>query len=400
VIAKPVTIVELTEYKPKPLAQSDLPEILGIKLFQEHQKRIEVEFPSPKTSFQWRLTSLGWVGAIPLSAELTLMLKPKVPLGNLFRMLEYAYRLDFKLLDGLLQCESLTEFYERLANVLAKRILDRERMGLHRSYVSREELLPCIRGRLDVASSVRNPWRVELDCKFEEHTADITDNQILSWTLRMILQSGLCSERIRPTVRQAYRGLQGAAMLTPISSSSCINRLYHRLNADYEPLHALCRFFLEHSGPSHQTGNHDMLPFLVDMARLFELFVAEWLKQNLPEQFELLVQHNVSVGESDQLNYQIDLVLRDRDTGKALCVLDTKYKSTDSPANDDVNQVVTYAELQGCHKAVLLYPSPLAKVSTLKVGRFNVGCFAFNLNGDLEAAGKLLLKQILSFSQP
>jgi len=140
-----------------------------------------------------------------------------------------------------------------------------------------------------------------------------------------------------------------------------------------------------------------MLPFLVDMSRLFELFVAEWLKQHLPEQFELLIKHKVSVGESDQLSYQIDLVLRDRESSKALCVLDTKYKSSDSPANDDINQVVTYAELQGCQKAVLLYPSPLTKSSTLKIGSIYVRCFAFNVNGDIEAAGKMLLEQIIKF---
>jgi len=397
VIANPVITIELTEYKPKILEQCEFQQTLATKLFHEHQHRIEVEYPTPKTDFKWRLTCLGWVGAIPLSADLTLLLKPKIPLGNLFRMLEYAYRLDFKLLEGLLTCESLTEFYERLANVLAKRILDRERTGLYRAYVSREELLPCVRGRIDIAGSVRNPCRVELNCTFEEHTPDIPDNQILAWTLRMILQSGLCSERIRSTVRQAYHRLNGAATLTPFGSTSCLNRLYHRLNSDYEPIHALCRFFLEHSGPTQNKGHHDMLPFLVDMSRLFELFVAEWLKLHLPEQFELLVKHNVSVGESDQLNYQIDLVLRDRETSKTLCVLDTKYKSSDSPANDDLYQVVTYAELQGCRKAVLLYPKPLAMNSTLKIGSFCVECFAFNLDGEIEAAGMMLLQQLVKF---
>jgi 5-methylcytosine-specific restriction enzyme subunit McrC len=136
------------------------------------------------------------------------------------------------------------------------------------------------------------------------------------------------------------------------------------------------------------------------MARLFELFVAERLKQHLPDPLELLVQHNVSVGETDQLTYRIDLVLRDRDTGKTLCVLDTKYKSTDSPANDDVNQVVTCAELQACQKAVLLYPSPLAKATPLTLGRFGIRCLAFDLKGDLEQAGESLLQQILDFSAP
>ena len=389
---------ELTEFQTRRFARHELSEHLGEKLYREHRTRVDVEFPTPKTDNEWCLTSQGWVGALPLAPDFILVLKPKVPLGNLFRMLEYAYRLDFKLLEGLIGCDSLADFYERLANVLAKRVLDRERQGLHRAYESCEELLPCVRGRLDVPGNLRAPSRVELTCQFEEHTPDISDNQILAWTLRGILQSGLCSERIRPTVRRAYRGVQGVATLTPYSPSACMNRLYHRLNADYKPLHALCRFFLEHSGPTHSTGTREMLPFLVDMARLFELFVAEWLKQHLPDPLELLVQHNVSVGEADELTYKIDLVLRDRETGNTLCVLDTKYKSADSPANDDVNQVVTCAELQACEKAVLLYPSPLPKASSLKLGRFKVHGLAFDLTGDLEKAGQSLLQQILDFS--
>ncbi|MCX7038200.1 MAG: hypothetical protein NT005_03560 [Spirochaetes bacterium] len=43
----------------------------------------------------------------------------------------------------------------------------------------------------------------------------------------------------------------------------------------------MCRFFLESSGPTHEPGGNLMLPFLVDMARLFELFVAEWLQQHI-----------------------------------------------------------------------------------------------------------------------
>jgi len=246
-----------------------------------------------------------------------------------------------------------------------------------------------------MAGCMKAPWRVELDCRFEEHTADIADNQILAWTLRGILQSGLCSGRILASVRQAFRGLQGAATLTPYGSSACLKRLYHRLNADYEPLHALCRFFLECSGPTHTTGTHDMLPFLVDMAHLFELFVAEWLKQHLPERFELLVQHSVLVGKSNKLTFRIDLVLCERQTGKVICVLDTKYKLGDSVVNADVSQVVTYAELQGCNKGVLLYPSiPLHRLDEL-VGNKRIVSLGFDLYGDdLDSAGSRLVKEL------
>ena len=117
--------------------------------------QIDIDLPSFQTDYQWELTSLGYVGYLPITPDLTFALRPKVPLRNLFGMLEYAYRLDFKLFEGLVDCATLEEFYERLANVLAKRIIDRQRRGLHRHYVPRTERSGFIRGRLDLMDRVR-----------------------------------------------------------------------------------------------------------------------------------------------------------------------------------------------------------------------------------------------------
>jgi len=61
-----------------------------------------------------------------------------------------------------------------------------------------------------------------------------------------------------------------------------MGRRYIRQNADYATLHALCRFFLEQAGPTHELGRHRMLPFVVEMAALFERFVVAWLRVHLP----------------------------------------------------------------------------------------------------------------------
>jgi 5-methylcytosine-specific restriction enzyme subunit McrC len=45
-------------------------------------------------------------------------------------MLEYAYQLkskSFRFLEGLIDCQSLEDFYSQLAYLLARRILDRGR---------------------------------------------------------------------------------------------------------------------------------------------------------------------------------------------------------------------------------------------------------------------------------
>ena len=115
-------------------------------------------------------------------------------------------------------------------------------------------------------------------------------------------------------------------MLRPVRPHVCIGRVYNRLNEDDQPLHALSHFFLEHTGPSHEMGNHRILPFLVDMAQLYERFVAEWLTVALPPEVHLRVQERLHLDAGKRLHFIIDLVLYDVKTGETRCVIDTKHK--------------------------------------------------------------------------
>jgi len=388
-------VIELTEYITQRLERDMLAESDGLSLWRDYDRQITVDYPSPLTDGQWQLTSQGWAGYIPLSDAVHLALRPKVAVGNLFRMLEYAYRLKIDFPDGLYECRSLEECYESIAVMLAKRVLERARKGFYRAGVSRAERLPYVRGRLDVGPLMRAPWHANPPCRYEERTTDIEENRILAWTLSLIARSGLCTERSRATVRQAYHTLHGAVQLLPCPSSACLNRVYTRLNEDYRPLHALCRFFLDNSGPRHERGEHLMLPFLVDMERLFEMFVAEWLRVHLPPHLTLQAQAPVHIDEHGHVSFQIDLVLHDAATGAAVAVLDTKYKNVGQPASDDIAQVVAYAEAKGCLEACLVYPTPLARPLDARVGAIRVRSLVFDLSGDVERAGQTFRESLL-----
>jgi len=171
--------IELKEYRPTQLHREEFCYDLGEKLWQTYSNQgIDVEFPSPRTGNQWQLTSQGFVGHIPLSPEVALSLQPKVPLGNLFAMLEYAYTLkSFRFLEDWSHCNSLDDFYERLADILASRILDRTRQGLYRAYIDRTERLNCLRGRLNIPHQIRRPWNIKPQCHFQEQTADIEETK-------------------------------------------------------------------------------------------------------------------------------------------------------------------------------------------------------------------------------
>lgn len=383
--------IQLTEYQPAFFPAGRFTPELGRLLLRHYRPQIEVEFPTPKTDNRWLLTPQGWAGYLPLTPEVTFLLQPKVPLANLFRMLEYAYRLNLKILEGLANCRSLPEFYERLAHFLARRVLDRGRKGFYRAYLAQTERLTYLRGRLDVSGQFNRPGQPGLACLYEDQTADIEANQILAWTLFQITRSGSCSERVLPIVRQAYRALHGSVTLTPYSPEACLRQLYHRLNEDYRLLHALCRFFLAHSGPSHQVGEQVVFPFLINIESLYEAFVAEWLKQHVPPGLTLQIQ---APAGNESISALIDLVLYEAETGRAAYVLDTKYKSPERPANADIYQIVAYAQAKGCREAVLIYPTPLPHPVDTRWGDIHVRSLTFSLEDDLEEAGQKFLEKL------
>jgi 5-methylcytosine-specific restriction enzyme subunit McrC len=385
----PPQLITLREYAPVRLAPDAFAEEAGALLWQRYgieRRVVDVAFPSPRTGGQWELNALGWVGHIPLTPSVHLRLEPRTPLANLFRLLAYAYRLDqIDFLPGLVACDSLPDFYEQLAHYLARAVLARRRRGLYHAYVRREEALPVVRGR--IRPRPHQPPQPQLDCEFDEHTADVPENQLLAYTLHAIARSGLCGEAAQRAVRQAYHSLAGVSA-APVAAHALTNWHYHPLNQDYAPLHALCHFFLTHTGPGHGHGDQQMVPFLVDMARLFEQVVARWLQEHLPAPWLLRAQERVEAPGQTPLAFTLDMVLYDQ-AGAAVLVLDTKYRAEVTAA--DVQQIVTYAQLRGCRDAVLVYPETPRRPLDVHAGDIRVRTLTFALDSDLHAAGSAFL---------
>lgn len=169
-----VQTIELQEDGPPCFRAADaLPQHVGKFLWSQYEGKIEVEPPTFKTNNQWQLKAQGWAGHIPVDEAFRVLIKPKVELASIFRMLEYAYKLPFLASGDLVDSQSLQEFYERLARVVALRVLDRCRKGLYREYAARSSRLPYVRGKVALESMLRAPWEISLDCRYHENTADI-----------------------------------------------------------------------------------------------------------------------------------------------------------------------------------------------------------------------------------
>jgi 5-methylcytosine-specific restriction enzyme subunit McrC len=81
-------------------------------------------------------------------------IQPRTDIGNLFTMLEYAYDLKgFEILQGLVQCHTLDDFYQKSSQDSGIESDSSRSMDLYRSYISENEDLPYLRGRINIAFS-------------------------------------------------------------------------------------------------------------------------------------------------------------------------------------------------------------------------------------------------------
>ena len=126
-------------------------------------------------------------------------------------------------------------------------------------------------------------------------------------------------------------------------------------------MHGLCRFILEQTGPGIQSGDQAFIPFELNMPQLFESFVAEWLRANAPPGMTVRCQHNAQLDANFEMKIHIDIVLCDERSQRPIAVLDTKYKANEQPSEADIYQIAFYARELQVNRAMLVYPSTLAR---------------------------------------
>ena len=363
-----------------------------------NSSKFQVEPASVVNEYRHGIRSQGWVGQIPVGDELLVRIVPKVSVNNLFRMLEIAYNLSsFHLFKGDIEIENVEDIYERIVSILARRVIDRARKGLYRGYVGESDDLSYVRGRLDPLGAVLNSVRgiPKIPCSYEEHTPDLKDNRILYWTLHQVRRQAISREKVKSELDGARRALAGTISLERFSPKDCVQQFYHRLNYDYRPMHGLCRFILEQTGPGIHGGDRSFIPFEVDMPRLFELFVAEWVRANAPPGLTFRCQYKAGLVANYKLDIHIDILICKEDSQQAIAVLDTKYKTSELPSQDDINQIAFYAgELQVDH-GMFVYPSSVAKpFRMVHAKKIKISSLVFDIGQSLNVAGAAFLDSL------
>ena len=240
--------------------------------------------------------------------------------------------------------------------------------GKPRSYVFFEENLNVLRGRLQLDHQIKQNLvhKERLYCRYEELSENIAINQIIKYTLCLLLP--LCqSSKGRKLVSELlmlFDGISDGQVTT-----ETFGRLHiDRTNARYEPIIEQCRIFVEGLYPHVLAGTSKGPSLLFDMNSLFEAWVAAIFRPEAKRQNLTLKQHGPQKylalrKDTDIKAFRLEPDISLSDSSDAVVLIaDSKWKrlnpnsSTLGISPSDIYQVQNYSNRYGVKDVMLIYP--------------------------------------------
>lgn len=304
---------------------------------------------------QWRVSAAYAVGALRVG-DLVVRVRPKVGTLQVLRLLARAYGISGLQLDasqvGIAAEDDLTVV---LAALFAQEAATALAAGPLRGYRTEDQTLAVLRGRLRFREQElrRFGQLVPLEVTVDEWTTDTDENRLIRAATSALLRLPSVPRDVSERLRRVDRILAGVPVLmrgapVPTWTPTRLNLSLHRL------LH-LAEVVMRHFTVEHREGEVHVSGFVVNMAWLFEKFVAQMLDEPVDD-IRVHAQKTYPLDEAGTMTIRPDLVMLDGTT--PIAVADTKYKILDADGhlpNPDAYQMVTYCGRLGLDVGHLIY---------------------------------------------
>lgn len=254
--------------------------------------------------------------------------------------------------------------------------------GLRFEYQRVDEELPFLRGQIDLNQQLRQPPGREhrFHVRHEVYLPDRPENRLLKRALDRVRQSTQDANHWRLAQELSFR-------LAEIPSSRQVEADFRawgqdRLLAHYRSIKPWCELILNQHMPLAIAGDYQGISLLFPMEKLFERFVARWLRTSLAPGLEIRTPaRSKSLCEHQQkpiFRLEPDIYISD---GTLCWILDTKWKLLDSSrrvdkyglSQADFYQLFAYGQkyLGGVGCMALIYPRTEAFYNPLDAFRFD-----------------------------
>lgn len=206
-------------------------------------------------------------------------------INNIYHMLSYAFQtLNQETYDDV-AVESFDEMYNLLAAILAKGIGLQLKQGLYREYISRQEELPVMRGKINMPGTIKNKLAHErvLTCDFDELSENNTLNQILKTTVMLLLRNGKVQAKYKDDLKKKMLYFSNVDIIEPTGIKWSSIR-FQRNNQTYRMLVSICQLIIEGMLITTDAGDYRLASFVDEqrMCRLYEKFILEYYSRHYP----------------------------------------------------------------------------------------------------------------------
>jgi 5-methylcytosine-specific restriction enzyme subunit McrC len=231
-----------------------------------------------------RFSATSWVGVVRFE-QLELHIIPKLAGENqgLIRLLHYSSGLNalqesvgYKPL--LPESDSLFDLVVFLFIQECEKVV---RRGVWNDYVENEAALPVVRGRILYDRQVLKRFGQldKIECRYEEHTSDIIENQVIAAALELVYRK-ISDKGLRLRVNKLVALFREICSVKNFDTALARSMLsYHRMNSHYRGVHELAWLIFDALGIEdlYKPGKVECFAFLFNMNTLFEKFLRRWV---------------------------------------------------------------------------------------------------------------------------
>ena len=250
---------------------------------------------------------------------------------NIYYMLAYAFQELRQNNYAEIEGEKFDNIFDLFAEILSRGISHQLKQGLYREYVSKNESMQTIRGKIDINATISNRVRNirQVVCDYDELSENNVYNQILLTTSTILIRHSDVKKETKAKLKQVMLFFQNVESID-LHTIRWNSLRFDRNNRNYRMLIYLCYFIVSEWLMTTEEGDFKMREFSDDnMCRLFEKFVLEYYKKHHPELKPCAAQIEWNIEkEKSSVNIlpimQTDILLT---MEERTLIIDTKYYS-------------------------------------------------------------------------
>ena len=207
-----------------------------------------------------------------------------IPVQNIYYMLAYAFQVLNENGYKNIETEQFDNVGELCAAILSKGVSLQLKRGLGKEYVSETEPLSSLRGKIDIAESIKTQsmLRKQLVCTYDDFTVNSYMNRIIKSTMELLIRSDITKAR----KKELRKLLVFFGDVEPLNVYDINWQLqYNRNNQSYRMLISVCYLVVKGLLQSNTSGGTKLMDFLDEqrMCRLYERFILEYYRKEHPE---------------------------------------------------------------------------------------------------------------------